>query len=251
MADGLNRAADRGDACGLDTEFYGWDWSNGTYFDYDPREISPVGRTRVHVWSVSAPTNEVSPRGYRRAHGAVLSEAALSFGPLLRWLGSDAGKCCHNLASDAHTLANHGVVLGGGRDTLGVARWVWPDRAGLTPSRKPYNLKTLATELLGYDVTTMFEDFMEPNIVETKVVRSRCVCGVEGCRKRKDPHGQEKVTVVDYVERGKKATDLRTIMPGHSLWERFVGYAAQDAMWAAELNDLALSTKKELGYVWS
>lgn len=251
MADGLNRASDRGDATGLDTEFYGWHWHTGEYFDYDPSEISPVGRTRVHVWSVAAPTSETSPRGYRRALGAVLPERALSFRPLRDWLESDALKCCHNLPSDDHTLANQGISLGGGRDTLSVARWVWPDRASLAPSRRPYSLKTLASEILGYDVTVTFEDFMEPNIVESKVVRSRCICGVEGCRKRKEPHGQEKAELVEYLERGKKAVDLRTIVPGHQLWDRFVGYAAQDAVWALELNDFAMKSGKELPYTWT
>lgn len=250
MADALNRAGDSGESAGGDTEFYGWSWPDGPAFDYDPSAISPIGRTRVHVWSVAVLTDRLTPRGYRAGHGAVLPESALSFRPLRDWLESDSPKCFHNLAADDHTLWNHGIRLGGGRDTLSVARWCWPDRASLPPSRKPFGLKTLASELLGYDVTVTFEDFMEPNIVEVHSERSQCVCGIEGCRKRKAPHGQYKAERVELVERGKKPYPLYKLEPGHPLWEKYVRYAAQDAIWAVELNDLAMRQTKELDLEW-
>lgn len=252
-ADQLVLAGDRGDPTGLDTEFDGYDWATGARFDYDPSAISPISRTRVVIWSVAVLLPQRTARGYRKAHPAVLPEVALDFPPLRAWLESDSLKCVHNLPADAHTLANHGIWLGGGRDTLALARWCWPARAELPRSRKPFALKTLAADVLGYTVDGDFDQFMEPNLVERPVVKTVCACGVDGCRKKKAgggvTHEKSKVEETEVVERGKKPMDLRTIVPGHPLWDRWVNYAGLDAVWALELNEAAKSAGK-VDHTW-
>ena len=250
VVDGLWGAHERADAVGLDTEFYGYHWAGpnvGERYIYDPREISPIGRTRVHVWSVAVLLDQVTPRGFRKAVAAVLPESALDYPPLRKWLESPAVKCCHNLPSDAHTLGNHGVDLGGGRDTLAVARWCWPERSAIPKRLKPYALKTLARELLGEEETVSFEELLtEPNLVAVTKTVSRCVCTLDGCRKRKEPHGQYKVDVTEYVERGRVPVPLWTLSQASPLWERYVDYAASDAVWAVQLNDLARIQRREV-----
>jgi hypothetical protein len=213
---------------GLDTEFYG----------LDVRKQSCVGRARVHVWSVAVRTERRSPLGFARARGWVLPAAALEH-PALRAVleDPDVVKAVHNQPVDDHALANHGVRLRGAINTLGFARWVWPDLV----TGGGFGLKNIMFVKLRREPVCEFEDVVTDTRTVTltkskKKKRTDCSCGVKGCRLRK---GHEKFKV-EYVEEYTIEKEeefqypLEEIVPGHKRWALLEKYAAEDAVAAVE-----------------
>lgn len=241
VADALERAADRGEAAGLDTEFYGVDPNSEGRPEFDVRKESCAGgRTRVHLWSVAVKRypHVLHPRGYHLADGAVFLSDALDHPRLRRWLESPAIKVVHNLTVDAHSLANHNVVLGGAVNSLSRARWAWPERA----RGSGYSLDVLGSELLGVGKTEHFEElFSEEVEVLARIKRTEvkvCSCGEAGCRKRKGHEKMVEVTEEKVMKKERRRIPLESVVPGHPLWERAVAYSARDAILAIAVDDL-------------
>lgn len=221
--DELAALATKAGAIGLDSEFHG----------VQLKSQSAVGRARIHVWSVALRTKRVSPVGYHFTRNWVLPAEALDH-PALRAMLSDSAvlKYTHNLPVDTHAFANHGIALGGGVNTLDMARWAWP---GLVNDGY-FGLKNLMVKKLRINVVDRFRSVVGYEREEriTKIKRSTittCSCGEERCRRRKG-HTKTKTTIeVPYVRVRTVHDDypLESIVPGHERWERLVEYAAADS----------------------
>lgn len=240
----LRRAQDRlGQEAvfGLDTEFYG----------VELRKHSTVSRSRLHMLSIASRRipGVLHPRGYSVADAAVFLRPALDHPALRGWL-EDSGprKAVHNLPVDAHTLANEGIALAGGINTLARARWAWPARA----RAEGFTLDSLARDLLGTGKTESFDElFREERTTET--VRTRhvliCECGVVPRRghPRSATPGHARITRVEETRTPKTAwvpVSLEVVVPGHPLWPRALRYSAQDAVMALAVYELSLREMK-------
>ncbi len=236
--DALAAILERTSIVGLDTEFYG----------LDVRKESCVGRARIHVWSIAVRTSAESPLGFHRARGFVLPlNAALHTGLRDALEDPTLVKCVHNQPVDDHAFHNHGVDLQGCVNTLGLARWVWP---GLV-TRGGFGLKNLMQAKLNRAPIAEFKDVVgwERTVQVEKwrtSLETRCACGVEGCRKRKaegtlsHEKGTVEVTSVSYRDKREVGEfPLESITPGHERWDLLVRYAAEDAVAALEIEELA------------
>ncbi len=224
-------------AIGLDTEFYGVDLG----------KKSPVGRSKVHVWSVAVRTGLLDPRGYGLCAGWCLPRAALDH-PGLRAVLEDStiSKAVHNQPVDHHALRNHGIELRGAINTLGLLRWHKPELIN-EPGR--FQLKPNMSRLLGYEPVDTFKSIITYARIEyrstwRKTVVTTCSCGVEGCRQRK---GHEKTKSEEMVETvHERVVDdeypLESIIPGHPRWERLVAYAVVDAVAALQFEEICYAT---------
>lgn len=175
--------------------------------------------------------------------GWVLPAAALLH-PALVAVIEDARirKAVHNQSVDHHALANHGIALRGGVNTLGLVRWVRPEMIN-QPGR--FKLKALMWNLLRRQPVATFTEVVSYErrvTVSTwkKVTTRHCECGEEGCRKRK---GHLKYEVEEDVEVLKEKTErgkynLWEIVPGHERWDLLVRYALDDAVAALNVLDL-------------
>jgi hypothetical protein len=222
---------------GLDSEFYG----------LDVRKESCVGKARIHVWSVAIRTGSRSPLGFHRSCGWVLPVSALGHAAVRGWLEDPSiTKCCHNQPVDDHAFHNEGVELKGCVNTLGLARWVWPDLV----TAGGFGLKNLMMVRLGRapiaEYMEVVSDLRTVQVVKVKKkVVSRCSCGVGGCRKRTG-HTKEKATleIEEVTEKQEKFQHpLESIVQGHFRWELLVKYAAEDAVAALEVEQLARKQK--------
>lgn len=251
VVDGLNRASDRGDVVGLDTEFYGDVWNGQSY---DVRKMSPAGgRARVHLLSLAAVRRPqvLQPRGYHLADAAVVLSDALDFTPLVRWLESDAPKVAHNLSVDQHALANHGIALGGVMDTLEHSRWVWPERA----RGAGYSLDALGNDFLGVGKTDSFSDVFSEEVeecVRTKLVTTTtCSCAIPKCRKRKGHEKTKWTEEIPVMRTVRRSIPLESVVPGHPRWSAAVEYSARDAILAVNLHEvIQREMKKEVVWPW-
>ncbi len=167
-------------------------------------------------------------------------------------------KCVHNQPVDDHALHNHGVALKGCINTLDLARWAWPELV----TGGGFGLKNLMLMKLRREPVCEFRDVVtDTRTIQVsrtkKVKRTVCSCGVEGCRLRKPrqygfPEGpntlitvnhdksrveEEAVTVTDKQEEFEHP--LESIVPGHPRWDLLVRYAAEDAVAALEIAELA------------
>lgn len=215
--------------CGLDSEFTGVDFKNGD---------SCVNKAQIHVWSVAVLTDQIHPRGYRVARGAVLPRAALSYGPIVDLLQDPSIlKPAHNSNVDVHAFYNAGVDVQGIINTLGLYRWMFP-------GRMTFNLDDIGTDYLGVGKTESFDDlFRYPNMItvlKDKKVKV-CDCGEDKCRKRKG-HTKTEIVIQEEVDKqaGWAYADQSLVVPGHPLWERYEAYARRDAVLAASAYDYAL-----------
>lgn len=215
---------------GIDSEFWGTDL----------RKESTVGTARVHVWSVAIRRQRRTPRGFHDCYGFVLPAAALEH-PELRAVLEDPSvrKAAHNANVDIHALANAGVSLRGVINTLPLARWTWP---GLGV----FDLKTLMMTKLGRAPVCEYLDVVsdEREITVTKE-RTRkvttCSCGVAGCRLR-NGHTKSKEPRTETISKQKIEKfqiPLAEIVPGHRRFELLVDYAAEDAIAAVQVLELA------------
>ncbi len=221
---------------GLDTEFYG----------LDVRKESCVAKARVHVWSVATRRRRLDARGYHRCRAWVLPAAALAHRGLLKVLEDpDIRKEVHNQSVDQHALANHDIKLRGARNTLDLIRWTHPHLVN-TPGR--FSLKALMQSLLLREPVCEFKDVVSDvrtvalTTVKRKVVKV-CACGVPKCRARKLPvHAKSEVEEEVSVTKEKLEKfqhPLESIVPGHPRWELLVKYAAEDAVAALQVAELA------------
>lgn len=219
------RAVRKAGLCGLDTETYG----------HDITETGAPHRAKIHVWSLGIRTSVLHPRGYHVASSVVLPAAALGFRPLVDLL-EDPGvtKVLHNKPHDRHGLANHGVGLAGGIDTLPLARVVLAQ----DPTFTSFDLKTLGRRLLGRTPRS-FEDVTGERATEWRARKSEhwaCTCGVEGCRKRKGHRRLRwRVFHPELRDLGVRLIPLETIVPGHPRHADLTAYAGEDAEMAPEL----------------
>lgn len=237
--DELVRILEKKRIFGLDSEFVGVDFKAGD---------SCVNKAEIHVWSVGVLTDQLHPRGYRVAKGAVLSRRALQYDPIRKLLEDPAIlKPAHNSNVDVHAFYNAGVDVQGIINTLGLARWMFP-------GRKTFNLDDLGTDYLGVGKTESFDDlFRRPNmitVIKEKIVKV-CDCGVEGCRKRKG-HNKTEITVQEEVDKqqGWYYEDQRIVVPGHPLWERYEAYARRDATLAMSFYDFCMRQNKQTEIPW-
>ena len=226
---------------GLDTEFSGVELGSE----------SPVGRARVHVWSVAVRSKRMGALGYRPGVGFCLPAAALLHPGLRALLGDPTvEKDVHNQSVDQHALAEHGITLRGAINTLGYVRWRMPWLIN-QPGR--FKLKALMWSLLGRQPVATFAEVMADTRVELrskwktrKHTVTHCSCGVEGCRKRKG-HAKRAESWEEQEEVVSEHTvkfewDLPQIVPGHPRWELLVRYAIDDAVAAIEIRELANET---------
>lgn len=235
--------------CGLDTEFYG----------LDVRKESCVARAKVHVWSIAVRTVKRSPLGFHKAVGWVLPAAALHHPAIAEVLANGLiKKCVHNQPVDDHAIHNHGVRLAGCINTLDYVRWKWP----WLVTQGGFGLKNLMMVKLRRapvcEYIDVVNDVRQIEVRKTKrVSQAVCECGNVGCRKRKEErllvadfrgeprlitHGKSKVEqIIEVVETKdeKFKHPLESIVPGHPRWELLVKYAAEDAVAALEIEELA------------
>lgn len=251
----LNRAADRGEPSGLDTEFYG----------VDLRQHSTVASSRLHLISAAVTRfpAEVHPRGYPIADAAVFPASAIDHRGLRAWMESTALKAVHNLPVDAHTLGNAKVWLNGGINTLALARWTWPGRARNYAGSAPegFTLDALGQDLLGFGKSESFDELFSEDVTEY-TVKSRkvrvCSCGepVLGPghpRQSKTEHIKSFVVAEQRTEkRVRRPIPLADVVPGHPLWTRALRYSAQDAVIALAVYFLALreNNRRKVDVPW-
>lgn len=232
----LNRTADLGFTAGLDTEFYG----------VQVGKQSCVARARVHIWSVAVPRWPVviSPRGTPICDAAVLGSGALLEPGIIHWLTSNAPKFVHNLPVDAHAFGNMGINLGGGLNTLALARWAWPERA----RGAGFTLDALGRDFLGIGKMSEFKEVFSEEITEYNVRTKRisyCECGANPCRKRVTSPGHRRLERLEETRIPKQVVreiPLESVGPDHPRWEPALDYAAQDAVLAHGVGTLALRT---------
>lgn len=232
--------------CGWDSETYGHEVDAST----------PVGRARVHVWSLAVPTTAVSARGHHVAAGVVLPSAALDYGPLRALLEDpDVAKWAWNAPHDVHSAREHRVQVRGWIDGLPLARVALP---GLPR----HGLKTVGPHLTGKPMSK-FEDVLSMD-VETYRDTRVCSCqSLAGCDFVVGTRGRGMAGVEDLrpVWRGERCTKrgrskahrslpawmpvmirqlqpLESVVPGHRLWDGLLDYAAEDAVVALECGEL-------------
>lgn len=230
--------------CGLDTEFEGVDIGHE----------SCMGKANLHVLSVAIPSGPLLPRGFHEATSFVFARECLGFDSLKWWLEDGRyAKAVHNQPVDAHSLRNAGVLLRGGRNTLAMARWWWPHRAKF----EGFDLNSLGRDFCGSGKTEDFDELLgydDTELRQHEVTKQRCACGVLGCRKRLPPHDvkvPEKV-VCEYNAKVRRHISLHSLNPGHILWERYLNYAAWDAVLALWLYELMLRDgARERPYPWT
>lgn len=240
-----NRAFDRGEPIGLDTEFYG----------VEVGRESTVARARLHLLSVAVKRwpHQLSPRGYHVADAAVFTEEALRDRGLRQLLESPGEKCVHNLPVDAHTLQNAGVRLGGGINTLALARWAWPHRA----RGRGFTLDALGEDIVGFAKTEDFRELFSETVTEYRSTFRRvraCECGANPCKRRSSTPGHARIETMAETKHPKEVVrpvPLESVVPGHRLWNRAVAYSAADALLALAIFDLAyLEMRKEIEVPW-
>lgn len=242
----LARRCVRAGDVGLDTEFHG----------VNLKKQSCVGRAMIHVWSLALRSAKLSPLGFHRARGWVLPAAALDEPEVRSMLENPAvRKNIHNQSVDQHTLANRGIGLRGARNTLGLVRWRLPDLVN-QPGR--FGLKPLMNALLRRSPVCSFEDLVSderPALVSKwkRVTRRTCSCGAEGCRARK---GHVKTSVEEDVEVVTEKIEkfrhpLESIVPGHPRWDLLLRYAADDAVAALEIAEIADNEPDPEGWVYT
>lgn len=216
---------------GLDTETYG----------HVVTDTSPAYRAVVHVWSIAFLTPRTGPRGNRLAKGAVLPRAALDYQPIRDMLESPSLLVvAHNVRHDQHALANIGIDLAKTqiRDTLDLARLVWPERS--MDMRLGFRLKPMARDLLGKPDRDSYKKLItDEELMVTYKETKTCVCGVTGCKKRKEPDHAKLLGRTEVRKTRKIIYALENIIPGHKRWAALLDYAAEDAVDALELDDLA------------
>lgn len=235
----LREEGKRGNPCGLDTEFAG----------VNLRKESPVAKSELVCWSVAIFDGRTSPRGWRRAVGIGLPAEAADHPGLRAWLESDAEKVAHNSPAEAHTFGNRGITVGGLINTLNLARW-------MIPGRLEYGLDALGQDVLGVGKAGSYKDFVEPNVVTVtrRKTSERCECGAVPCRKKRGPFHTRVKHVEEWPEevvRGTKGIDIRTIRPGHAMWEPWLAYMIRDAELALSLWDALRLADRRVVMPWS
>lgn len=232
VRDACLRALDRGEAIGLDTEFY----------NVHVGKQSTYARAKLHFLSVAVKRFPavLQPRGHYLSDPAVIGRDSLQ---CLSDVFSHPGpKAVHNLPVDAHTLANEGYQLNGGINTLALARWAWPGRA----RGAGFTLDSLAKDFLGVGKTEQFSEIFTEQYTEFRSTYRKtevCECGKKCGRRRTTPGHSRHEEVIETVHERQATRDvpLESVVPGHVLFNRALAYSAQDAVLALGVYDLALA----------
>jgi hypothetical protein len=145
------------------------------------------------------------------------------------------------------------VALRGGVNTLSLARWHWPELVA-SAGGPGFGLKALKVVLLDKKPATAYKDLFQELYdhvrTSTRKVRT-CVCGDKPCWKRGPQHmRQETQEETVYVTPKMRPVPLESVVEGHPLWERALAYAAEDAVDALELWDLAAGQKTTRPMPW-
>lgn len=234
------------ETAGYDSEFYGVDLDSE----------SCVGRSKVDVFSIAVPTSTLKPLGYYEPTAWVFEGGLITTSSVRSYL-EDPGyrKVIHNRPVDEHSARNAGVRIRGGLCTLNMARFVYPERANLP--RGNYDLDSICRWRVDRGKTESFDglfgyDAYEPFTAEAPA--NFCLaCSDFGCKKKKAPH-DNKVVQIRSVTRQKKVrrhVHLPDVRPGHELFERYLEYAAVDAVLAYILYSMMLiDAQKERDYPW-
>lgn len=234
VVDACNRAGDRGEIVGLDTEFY----------NVDVGKQNCYARAKVHFISLAVqrfPT-QTTARGIPVCDAAVMLSGAFGHLPFVQWLESDYHKAVHNLPVDAHAIANHGITLGAGINTLAMARWAWPERA----RAGGFTLDALGQDLLRVGKTESFDELFSEEYEDLRSTYRKkrvCECGASPCRKRQSNPGHNRIIQsVETIHSSIKTrpVPLQSVVRGHALWDRALNYAAYDAVLALQIYHLAL-----------
>lgn len=217
---------------------------------------TPAHRSSLHVWSVAWPgTTRLNPRGVQAAVAAVLPRTALTSPGLQAWLAGPYDKWAHNAGVDRHAIDNLGVRIASVRDSLSLARWVYPGRVAPGPG---FTLDALGRDLLGPGggKTEDFVALTSRLVTETRY-RSRtdraCECGAKPCRQRQSTPGharREVVTQTPYTVDRTERFPLTDIVPGHERWDRLLAYSAQDALVGCELVQVLLPQAQTREVPW-
>jgi hypothetical protein len=196
----------------LDSETYG----------HNIRETTAPHRAKIHVWSVAVLDGEGQVRG------CVLPAASLA-SPELQHVLEDPSvtKVAHNAPHDVHALANHGITVGGWRDSLGRARLHWPDEMS-------HGLKALC-RFVGMQLRKYEDVLSVPNWITARRKVRACRCGDDKCKKRGKLHERYDYEFEDKVLRGTRVLPLEEVVPGHTKWPELLEYAAEDAVAALKL----------------
>ncbi len=217
---------------GFDTEFYG----------VDVGSESCVGRSVCHVFSVATPTGPLLPRGFNDATSYVFAGGLLTCASVKEWLENERiRKPIHNQPVDDHTLRNSGVRIAGAVNTLAMARFWWPHRAKF----EGFDLDSLGRDYCGAGKTESYDGLFGYDAVEVReheVTKKRCACGALSCMKKKPPHDikvPERV-VAPYNVKVRRHMPLTDLDATHPLWQRYMDYAAWDAVLALWIYQLML-----------
>lgn len=239
----LERIRAEGLPVGLDTEFYG----------LDIREQSPVARSVCHVFSLAIPDGPIHPRGHHECTSWVLDGSLLRVDCVRAVLEDpEIHKPVHNQPVDHHTIRNAGVRLRGAVNTLQMARFILPSRV----KGRGFDLDSLGEDLVGVGKSTSYKELLGYEAVEEfteDVMRAVCVCGATGCRKRKGDHWAVDEVMVSVTRKRKvqKLIPLTDLHQKHPLWERYVAYAARDAVLAVQIYEHLLRLgQQERPYPW-
>jgi hypothetical protein len=213
--------------CGWDTETYG----------HNVRESTPAFRAKIDEWSLAVRLVSAPPtaRGYRPCVGFALPLSALLSGPLRAVLEDPiVVKVAHNARHDVHAAANYGVVVRSVRDTLDLARLVYPHL-------KEFNLKALRQSALGKPVRDTFRILTEDEVTQVPVPYLACLCGKPGCRRSKrDKKTGEEHRLVGCMKYKtvKVPVGIQDIVPGHKRQQAKIDYMVDDAVDGLELDEL-------------
>lgn len=224
---------------GLDTEFTGVEIG---------RE-STVARSKLAFLSLAVPRLplEITPRGYHRADAAVVPGGIVRESDALsRYLAGPYRKAVHNLPVDAHTISNlpGGITLGGGVNTLDLARFAWPERA----RGAGFTLDALGTDFLGEGKSEAFSDLFSETRTETTYKTksiTRCECGAVPCRKRTTTPGHARIQHLQPVTKEKVVeyeVPVDYYPPDHPKFPRVLAYSARDALLALWIYEVAMFT---------
>lgn len=215
---------------------------------------SCVGKARIHVFSVAAPTGPLLPTGVNQATAYVFAGPLALCPSVKEWLEDDTIiKPVHNQPVDSHAFRNAGIRLRGAVNTLAMARYWFPERA----KYEGFDLDSLGRDFLSQGKTEDFDDLLGYDDFELRtheVTKQRCACGVLGCRKRLSPHDvkQPERVNVEYKAKVRRHLDLFGLNPKHPLWPRYLAYAAWDAVLALWLYQYMLREgRKERPYPWN
>ncbi len=229
----------------LDTEFYGWcdgDWDP----TYSIATRSTVGRVAPFLTSI-AYYSSVNDK-FTSYVVAGQKDAAT----VVKCLNETANYVLvHNAPVDFHALTNIGLAPERVIDTLQLARLILPGLQGygLDDLYRRYMPLRDAKPASYREFVHVEERYDAAFTTEKQTEVSRCICGDDDCRKRKEPHERYKTTVTKPTKQRRAGvyryaldpTELTTL----GLMPAFATYCRHDAEMLFELWQEVLRPKLE------